>query len=44
MKKRYPQFATLEDFAKSKPKLDAMKAFAKELVDEHIADHSLSWK
>ena len=44
VKTRYPEFATLEDFAKSKPKLDVMKAIAKELVDEHVADYTLSWK
>lgn len=40
--RRYPQFRTLEEFAKSKPKLEDLEAIARELVDEYVASYELS--
>lgn len=42
MSRRYPQFKTLEEFAKSKPKLEDLEAIARELVDEYVASYELS--
>ncbi|KAM6490449.1 hypothetical protein JOM56_014122 [Amanita muscaria] len=37
----HPQYLTLEDFAKSNPKLDDLEALAEELVKEYVADHCI---
>ena len=42
MSRRYPQFKTLEEFAKSKLKLEDLEAIARELVDEYVASYELS--
>ncbi|KIL57951.1 hypothetical protein M378DRAFT_87211 [Amanita muscaria Koide BX008] len=40
--KKYPQYSTLEEFAKSKPKLDDLQVLAEKLVEEYVADHRIS--
>ncbi|KAM6492216.1 hypothetical protein JOM56_011940 [Amanita muscaria] len=42
IQKNHPQYLTLEDFAKSNPKLDDLEALAEELVKEYVADHCMS--
>ena len=42
MRRNHPQFATLEDFAKTKPKLDDLRELARELVNDNVANHELS--
>jgi hypothetical protein len=44
VQKKYPQYSTLEEFAKSKPKLDELNALAEMLVDDYVADHCISSK
>ena len=39
---KHLQFAMLEDFAKSKPNLDDLRALARELVKDNIANEGLS--
>ena len=43
VEKAYPQYATLEDFAKSRPKLEELTAMATDLVQNYVATaHMLS--
>ena len=42
MHRNHPQFATLEDFAKTKPKLDDLRELARELINDNVANHELS--
>ena len=42
VQKKYPQFSSLEEFAKTNPKLTDLRAMAKELVLDYIANHKLS--
>ncbi len=42
VQKKYPQYSTLEDFAKSNPKLDDLTALAENLVEEYVADQRIS--
>ncbi|KAM6491737.1 hypothetical protein JOM56_012777 [Amanita muscaria] len=37
-----PSFTSLEEFAKSKPKLDELKTMAEKLVSEFVANHRIS--
>ncbi|KAF8332942.1 hypothetical protein F5887DRAFT_1080554 [Amanita rubescens] len=38
VQKRYPQYSSLEDFAKSNPNLDNLRALAEDLVHEYVDD------
>lgn len=42
VQKLSPSFTSLEEFAKSKPKLDELKTLAEKLVSEFVANHNIS--
>ncbi|KAF8337750.1 hypothetical protein F5887DRAFT_1063039 [Amanita rubescens] len=42
VQKLLPSFTSLEEFAKSKPKLDELKTMAEKLVSEFVANHRIS--
>ncbi|KIL59611.1 hypothetical protein M378DRAFT_14729 [Amanita muscaria Koide BX008] len=41
LQKKYPQFKSLEEFAKTNPKLTDLRAIAKELVTDYVANYKL---
>ena len=44
MQKKFPEYDTLEDFAKSKPSLDVLKVVASELSREFVANEHLKYE
>lgn len=42
VQKLLPSFTSLEEFAKSKPKLDELKTMAEKVVSEFVANHNIS--